>query len=79
MDLAALDQVARLLDPEAGRDEMHREFDRVGNLEETPSVECEVWQSERPLAVGQLALPATQRREGANSGGLSIFQLAVTY
>jgi hypothetical protein len=59
MDLAALDQVARLLDPEAGRDDTHREFDRVGKLEDVPPAECEVWESERPLAMGQLALPAT--------------------
>jgi|ERR1700677_2262240 hypothetical protein len=59
MDLAALDQVARLLDPEAGRDETHRGFERVGKLEDIPPAECEVWESERPLATGQLALPAT--------------------
>jgi hypothetical protein len=59
MDLAALNQVARLFDPEAGHDEIHREFERVGELEDTPPAECEVWESERPLAMGQLALPAT--------------------
>jgi hypothetical protein len=36
MDLAALNQVARLFDPEAGRDETYREFERVGELEDTP-------------------------------------------
>ena len=61
MDLAALDQAARLLDPEAERDAaaIQRKFVSVGKLEETPSAECEVWESERPLAMGQSALPAT--------------------
>jgi hypothetical protein len=59
MDLAALNQVARFFDPEAGHDETHREFERVGKLEDTPPAECEVCESERPLAMGQLALPAT--------------------
>ena len=54
-DLAALNQVARLFDPKVGRDETQREFERVGELEDTPSEE-----SERPLAMGQLALPAGQ-------------------
>jgi hypothetical protein len=64
MDLAALNQVARLFDPEVGRDETQREFERVGELEDTPPAECEVWESERPLAMGQLALPATHATRG---------------
>jgi hypothetical protein len=63
-DLAALNQVARLFDPEVGRDETQREFERVGELEDTPSAECEVWESERPLAMGQLALPETHVARG---------------
>src|SRR5277367_6762693 len=64
MDLAALDQVARLLDPEAGRDEMaiQREVGRLGKLEEIPAAECDVWESEQPLAMGQLALPVARAR-----------------
>jgi hypothetical protein len=61
MDLAAL---ARLFDPEVGRDETQREFERVRELEDTPSAECEVWESERPVATGQLALPATHLARG---------------
>jgi hypothetical protein len=64
MDLAALNQVARLFDPEVGRDETQREFERVRELEDTPSAECEVWESQRPLAMGQLALPATHVARG---------------
>ena len=61
MDLAALDRAAQLLDPEAERDEMpiHREFGRLGKPEDTPAAQREVWASERPLEMGQLALPAT--------------------
>jgi hypothetical protein len=40
MDLAALNQVARLFDPEVGRDETQGEFERVEELEDTPSAEC---------------------------------------
>jgi hypothetical protein len=58
MDLAALNQVARVFEPEVRHEETHREFERVGKLENTPSAECEVWESERPPAMGQLALPA---------------------
>jgi hypothetical protein len=64
MDLAALNQVARLFDSEVGRDETQREFERVRELEDTPSTECEVWESRRPLAMGQLALPATHVARG---------------
>ena len=53
-DLAALNQVARLFE----RDETDREFERVGKLEDIPP-EGEVWESERPLAMGQLAASAT--------------------
>jgi hypothetical protein len=59
IDLAALNQVARLFEPEVGHDEPDREFERVEGQEDTPSAECEVWESARPLAMGQLALPAT--------------------
>src|ERR1700677_1179607 len=31
----------------------------IGKLEDIPPAECEVWESECPLATGQLALPAT--------------------
>jgi hypothetical protein len=47
MDLAALDQAARLFDPEAGRHE---------------AAECEVREPERPLAMGPLALPVATAR-----------------
>jgi hypothetical protein len=64
MDLAALDQAARLLDPEAGRDAaaIHREFEWVGKLEETPSAECEVWETERTFAMDQLAPPGVSAK-----------------
>ena len=75
-DLAALNQVARLFDPEVGRDETQGEFERVGELEDTPSAECEVWESERSLAMGQLALPATPPRERANTGGVFFIPIA---
>jgi hypothetical protein len=64
MDLAALNQVARLFDPEVGRDETQREVERVRELQHPPSTECEVWESERPVATGQLALPATHLARG---------------
>ena len=63
-DLAALNQVARLFDPEVGRDETQREVERVRELQHPPSTECEVWESERPVATGQLALPATHLARG---------------
>jgi hypothetical protein len=49
MDLAALEQAARLLDPQAGRDAaaIHREFGRLAKRQETPTAECAVWVSER--------------------------------
>ena len=64
MDLAALDQAARLLDPEAERDEaaVHRKFEWVGKLEETPSAECEVWETERTFAMDQLAPPGVSAK-----------------
>jgi hypothetical protein len=64
MDLAALDRAARLLDPEAERDEaaIHREFEWVGKLEETPSAECEVWETERTFAMDQLAPPGVSAK-----------------
>ena len=64
MDLAALNQVARLFDPEVGRDETQREFDRVRELEDTPSAECEVWESERPVATANWRFPQPTSREG---------------
>ena len=65
VDLAALDQAARLFDPEVGRHEMtvHREFGMLRNPPE--AVECEVWEPERPLAMGPLTLPVATAR-GAN-------------
>ena len=64
IDLAALNQVARLFDPEVGRDETQREFERVREFEDTPSAECEVWESERPVATGQLGFPQPTSGEG---------------
>ena len=62
MDLAALDQAARLLDPETGRHEMtvDREFGRLRSPQE--AAESEVWEQERPLAMGPLALPVATAR-----------------
>ena len=79
MDLAALNQVARLFDPEVGRDETQGEFERVGELEDTPSAECEVWESERSLAMGQLALPATHVARGQIPEEFFLFQSPVTH
>ena len=79
MDLAALNQVARLFDPEVGRDETQGEFERVGELEDTPSAECEVWESERPLAAGPIGASRNPRRERANTGGIFLLELAVTH
>jgi hypothetical protein len=64
MDLAALDQAARLLDPEAERDAaaIQRKFVSVGKLEETPSAECEVWERERTSAIDQLAPPGVSAK-----------------
>ena len=73
MDLAALNQVARLFDPEVGRDETQGEFERVGELEDTPSAECEVWESARPLAMGKLALPVTHVAREQIPGEFSYF------
>ena len=67
MDLAALEQVARLFDPEVGRDETHHSGIREGSERSSkipPSAECEVWELERPVATGQLALPATHVARG---------------
>jgi hypothetical protein len=66
MDLAVLNQVARLFDPEIGRDEC----ERIRELEDTPSAECEVWESERPLAAGPIGASRNPRRERANTGGI---------
>ena len=59
MDLAALDQALWLFDQEAGRDDaaIYGELGRLGKLEEIPAAQCEVWESERPVALRQLALP----------------------
>jgi hypothetical protein len=64
MDLAALDQAARLLDPEAGHDAaaIHRKFEWVGKLEATPSAEGEVWETERTFAMDQLAPPGVSAK-----------------
>jgi hypothetical protein len=80
MDLAALNQVARLFDPEAGRDETDREFDKGRKAGRYPPPG-----GMRSLGAGAAArhgpigASRNPRREGANSGGLSIFGLAVTY
>ena len=64
MDLAALEQAARLLDPEAGRDAaaIYGELGRLTRLREAPTAECAVWVSERPLALDPLALPVARAR-----------------
>src|ERR1700677_1179605 len=70
MDLAALDQVARLLDPEAGRDETHRGYRKAGRYPSSGMRSLGVGVSARHGPIGASRNP---RREGANSGGLSIF------
>ncbi len=67
MDLAALDQAAQLFDPEGGGAEtaIHREFGRLGKAQEIPASQCEVWNSDRPLAMGRLAVPVA-RAEGSD-------------
>jgi hypothetical protein len=62
MDLAALDQAARLLCHEAERDEtaIHRESGRVGRPKAIPAAQCEAWELERPSAMGQLTLPSAK-------------------
>jgi hypothetical protein len=62
MDLAALDQAARLFDPEAGRDAaaINPEFGGLGKPEEIPAAQCEAWELERPSAMGQLTLPCAK-------------------
>ena len=78
-DLAALNQVARLFDPEVGRDETQREVERVRELQDPPSAECEVWESERPVGTGQLALPATHLARGQKPEEFFLFQSPVTH
>jgi hypothetical protein len=79
MDLGALEQAARLFDPEAGRDKaaIHREFGRLTKLQETPAAECEVWESERPLALGRLALPVTRARKSDNQEARPVESIGV--
>jgi hypothetical protein len=65
MDPGALEQAARLFDPEAGRDKaaIHQEFGRLTKLQETPAEECVVWELEQPLALGRSALPVNRARK----------------
>ena len=67
LDLAALEQAARLFDPEGGGDEtaQHREFERPGTPDESPAAQPEVGESEPPLVKGQSRLPVA-RAEGSN-------------
>jgi hypothetical protein len=62
MDLAALDQAARLFDPETGRDAVaiHRDFGRLGKPQEIGAAQCEARERERPFAMGELTLPGAK-------------------
>lgn len=66
MDLAALEQAARLFDSEGegGGDEtaLRREFEGPGKPEDRPDPQRDVWESERPLVKGQSALPVARPR-----------------
>ncbi|HEY1780236.1 MAG TPA: hypothetical protein VGG79_07350 [Roseiarcus sp.] len=64
MELAALEQAARLFDPESGGDDtaLHGEFEKARREEMIPPAQLEVWGSVRPPAMGLLALPVA----GAN-------------
>jgi hypothetical protein len=64
MDLAALDQAARLFDPETGRDAVaiHRDFGRLGKPQEIGAAQCEARERERPSAMGELTLPCASQR-----------------
>jgi hypothetical protein len=63
-DLAALNQVARAFRSGSRTRRDPTGIREVGELEDAPSAECEVWESERPLAMGQLALPETHVARG---------------
>jgi len=64
MDLAALEQAARLFDFVAEREEtaIHLECVKPGSLPEVPAARWEVSQSDRPLALGQLEPPVARAR-----------------
>ena len=64
MDLAALEQAARLFDFVAEREEtaIHLECVKPGSLQEVPAARWEVSQSERPFALGQLEPPVARAR-----------------
>jgi hypothetical protein len=68
MDLAALNQVARLFRSEVGRDETTG-IREVRELEDTPSAECEVGSRSGRSPWSQLALPQPTWRE-TNTGGI---------
>jgi hypothetical protein len=63
--MAALQQAARLFDPEgAGEDTvLHREFEGIGGQEKTPPARREVSESETETAIGQLTLPVSVARD----------------
>jgi hypothetical protein len=64
MDLAALDQAARLFDSEAESDEpsIRRELGKHRTSQQTPAAEYGVLEPERPVALRQLALPVAGAR-----------------
>jgi hypothetical protein len=64
MDLAALEQAARLFDFVAEREEtaIHLECAKPGSLQEIPAARWEVSQSDRPFALGQLEPPVARAR-----------------
>jgi hypothetical protein len=64
MDLAALEQAARLFDFVAEREEtaINLECAKPGSLQEVPAARWEVSQSDRPFALGQLEPPVARAR-----------------
>ena len=65
-EIAALQQAARLFDPEGGGDEdtvLHRELEGVREQEERPPAQHKVWESETGTANGQLTLPLSGARD----------------
>src|SRR5271168_154237 len=63
-DLAALDQAARLFDPEAASDEpsIRRELGWHRTSQQTSAAEYEVLEQERPVPLRHLALPVARPR-----------------
>jgi hypothetical protein len=64
-EMAALQQSARLFDPEGGGEDtvLHRELEGVRGQEKRPPAQHEVWESKTETAIGQLTLPVSGARD----------------